>query len=71
MRLAGWRTYIVFIIWDAIQAAIFYVALPETKGRTLEELDTIFEAKNPVKESLTRRKLAVANDGTVIASETA
>ena len=31
----------------------------------------IFEAKNPVKESLKAHKLAVANDGTVLASEEA
>ena len=27
----GWHTYIVFVCWDAIQWAIFYFLLPETK----------------------------------------
>ncbi|KAF2206530.1 hypothetical protein CERZMDRAFT_103292 [Cercospora zeae-maydis SCOH1-5] len=71
LRNIGWKTYIVFVVWCAIQATVFYFFLPETKGRTLEELDTIFEARNPVKESLKAHKLAVANDGTVLASEEA
>lgn len=29
-----------------------YFFFIETKGRTLEELDVVFEAKNPVKASL-------------------
>lgn len=71
LRNIGWKTYIIFVVWCAVQSAVFYFFLPETKGRTLEELDMIFEAKNPVKESLKAHKLAVANDGTVLASEEA
>jgi len=64
-----WKTYIVFIVWDAVQAAVFYFLMPETKNRTLEELDGIFEAKNPVKTSLVQHKVALARDGTVLASD--
>lgn len=71
LRNIGWRTYIVFCIWCAVQVAVFYFFLPETKGRTLEELDQVFEAKSPVKASLQARKVAVANDGTILASEDA
>jgi hypothetical protein len=66
-----WHTYIIFIVWCAIQTAIFYFFMPETRRRTLEELDEIFEASNPVKESLKPRKVAVDADGTVLASEDA
>ena len=45
--------------------------MPETRRRTLEELDKIFQAPNPVKESLKPKKLAVDADGTVLASEDA
>jgi hypothetical protein len=45
--------------------------MPETRRRTLEELDKIFEAPRPVKESLKPRKVAMDNDGTIIASEEA
>jgi len=64
-----WKTYIVFIVWDFVQSAIFYFMMPETKNRTLEELDRIFEAKNPVKASLIHPKVALASDGTVLASD--
>ena len=39
--------------------AIIYTTFPETKGRTLEELDEIFESKYPVKASLMRRTVVV------------
>lgn len=65
----GWKTYIVFVCWNAVQSAVFYFMMPETKNRTLEELDHIFEAKNPVKHSLVHHKVALARDGTVLASD--
>jgi len=39
------------------------------KGRTLEELGSIFEARNPVKESLKARKIALTSDNTIVKSE--
>ncbi|THC93960.1 hypothetical protein EYZ11_006571 [Aspergillus tanneri] len=41
-----------------------YFALHETKGRTIEELEDIFEQRNPVKASLKKRD-AVVRDGGV------
>ena len=67
----GWHTYLIFMIWCAIQFVVFYFFFPETRRRTLEELDKIFEAPNPVKESLKPKKVAVDTDGTIIASEDA
>lgn len=48
----GYKYYIVFIIWDAIEFLIIYFFFVETKNRTLEELNAIFEAPDPVKKSL-------------------
>jgi len=67
----GWHTYIVFVVWDFVQLIVFYFLLPETKKRTLEELDNIFEAPNPVKASLIPQKVAIAHDGTILAVEKA
>ena len=52
LRNIGWKIYIIYAVWNAIQTAWIYFFFVETRGRTLEEIDAIFEAKNPVKESL-------------------
>lgn len=66
MRNIGWKTYIVFTIWDAVQVFVVWIFIPETKGRTLEELDEIFHAPNPVKMSTAKRSLAVTAQGDVV-----
>lgn len=67
----GWHTYLIFLVWCAIQTTVFYFVMPETRRRTLEELDHIFAAPNPVKASLVPHKIAVDSQGTIIASEEA
>ena len=47
--------YLVFIFWDLFEGAFIYFFFPETNHRTLEELDEVFSAKNPVKKSLEQR----------------
>lgn len=42
MEKIGWKTYIVFTIWDAVQASVVYFFLPETKGRTVRFSPSIF-----------------------------
>jgi sugar porter (SP) family MFS transporter len=66
MKSIGWKTYIIFTIQDAVQALIIWWVIPETKGRTLEELDEIFKAENPVKLSTQKKKLAVNEFGDVV-----
>ncbi|KAK6533565.1 hypothetical protein TWF694_002503 [Orbilia ellipsospora] len=62
----AWKTYIVFCVWCMIQAIIFYFIIPETKNRTLEELDDIFNAKSPVKASIEKKKLDVDANANII-----
>ncbi|KAJ5432827.1 lactose permease [Penicillium daleae] len=47
--------YIVFIGWDVFELVFIYLFWPETKDRTLEELEEAFQASNPVKQSLESR----------------
>jgi Sugar (and other) transporter len=44
-------SYVFFVFWDVFEAVFIYFFFVETKGRTLEELDEVFEAKNPRKAS--------------------
>lgn len=40
----GWKTYIVFCVWDAIQTVIMFFLLPETKNRTVSNSPSTAEA---------------------------
>jgi sugar porter (SP) family MFS transporter len=44
MASLGWRTYIIFAIFNAAFVPIIYFFLVETRKRSLEELDVIFAA---------------------------
>ncbi|KAL9117361.1 MAG: hypothetical protein Q9187_006105 [Circinaria calcarea] len=70
LQKIGWRTYICFIIWCAFQTITIYFFIPETKNRTLEELDEIFTAKNPTKRSLEKKKVGLDANQNVVVLET-
>lgn len=38
----GWKYYIIFVVIIAISTVLIYFVYPETKGHTLEEMDTVF-----------------------------
>ncbi|KAI5862457.1 general substrate transporter [Durotheca rogersii] len=52
----GYWFYVFFVFWDTFEFAFIYFFFVETKGMTLEELDAVFEAKNPRKASLEAKK---------------
>jgi hypothetical protein len=47
----GYWFYVFFVFWDLFEFVFIYFFYVETKARTLEELDAIFEAPNPRKAS--------------------
>ncbi|KZT61065.1 general substrate transporter [Calocera cornea HHB12733] len=52
--------YIYFFVgWDLFECIIWYFFGVETLGRTIEELDEIFSAPNPVKASIANRDVIV------------
>ncbi|BFZ60441.1 hypothetical protein YB2330_001477 [Saitoella coloradoensis] len=57
MGSIGYWYYLVFVFWDMIEWTVIYFFFVETKGRTLEELNEVFEAANPVKKSLEPRSV--------------
>lgn len=38
----GWKTYIIFAVFNAAWVPIIYLFFPETKGMELEEVDKLF-----------------------------
>ncbi|GAB1317376.1 Ascus development 3 [Madurella fahalii] len=42
LERVGWRYYILFILTNALCALMFAVAYPETRGKSLEQIDEIF-----------------------------
>ena len=55
----GWRTYTIFLVFHACQWVAMYFSVVETKGRSLEELEEIFNDPQPVKKSLERHQVII------------
>ncbi|KAH0842232.1 putative Sugar transporter [Fonsecaea pedrosoi] len=50
-----WRLYIVFIIFTFLQLPIVWFLYPETRGLTLEEIDTVFVKDHAVTDALAEK----------------
>lgn len=61
----GYRTIFIFVGWDCIEALAWYLFGVESQGKTLEELDYIYEQPNPVKASKQLRKITVTDRGVI------
>ncbi|CAG8957269.1 hypothetical protein HYFRA_00010691 [Hymenoscyphus fraxineus] len=55
----GYWFYVFFVFWDVFEFTFMYFFFVETKGLTLEEMDEIFESKNPRKASTSIKKAKV------------
>lgn len=53
------RFYFLYLVIDFVGIGVIYLTFVETRGRSLEELDTIFEQENPVRASLAMQEVAV------------
>ncbi|GAB7332817.1 hypothetical protein MBLNU13_g04542t2 [Cladosporium sp. NU13] len=40
----GWKYYLVYVCTNSLSVVVFYLFAPETKGRTLEDIDAVFLA---------------------------
>jgi MFS family permease len=49
----GWKFYFLYIAWDAFQTVFIYFIFPETKNRTLEEINEIFKSSHLLSDALT------------------
>lgn len=60
LEAIGWKYYLVFVALNLIYAVVWFILGVETRGRTLEELDSVFNAKWPPKEALKKATLVKA-----------
>ncbi len=63
----GYWFYVFFVFWDCFEWVFIYFFFVETRGRTLEELDEVFEARDPRKAStatvVVRKRVVVDRRG--------
>ncbi|KAJ6539712.1 general substrate transporter [Mycena capillaripes] len=52
----GWKYMLVPAAWDVVETIVIWFCAVETKGRTLEELDEIFNDRHPVSASLNKHR---------------
>ncbi|KAL2271383.1 hypothetical protein VTJ83DRAFT_754 [Remersonia thermophila] len=61
----------VFVAWDVVEAICWYLFGVESQGRTLEQLEWVYNQPNPVKASLQVDKIIITDDGKVAEKITA
>ncbi|KAG2178184.1 hypothetical protein INT43_003437 [Umbelopsis isabellina] len=59
----GWRFYIVYVVWDAFELFVVSKYFVETKGRTLEDLDHVFNKTTPHDVEYAEKPGSVSEDG--------
>ncbi|RMD40574.1 hypothetical protein DV735_g4561, partial [Chaetothyriales sp. CBS 134920] len=57
----GWRLYIIFLVFTVCQLVMVWAFYPETKGLTLEEIDTLFVKDKEMIQQLHAEGQAVRN----------
>ncbi|KAG8157183.1 hypothetical protein KVR01_012891 [Diaporthe batatas] len=63
VEATGWHYYLVFVGLNLAYAAVWFLLGVETRGRTLEELDAVFEAPFPPRAALKRTVMVRKGDG--------
>lgn len=52
LEAVDWRYYLIFVGLNLVYGCFWFIFGVETRGRTLEELDAVFQAKWPPKAAL-------------------
>ncbi|KAL6909278.1 general substrate transporter [Trichoderma evansii] len=63
LEAIDWRYYLVFVGLNLIYAIVWFFLGVETRGRTLEELDEVFDAKFPPRAALKKHVMVRQQDG--------
>ncbi|KAF7197216.1 Lactose permease, partial [Pseudocercospora fuligena] len=63
LKAIAWKYYLVFVALNVLYGVFWYFLGVETKGRTLEELQEVFDAKWPPRAALAKKKMVKTDDG--------
>ncbi|EME87943.1 uncharacterized protein MYCFIDRAFT_48194 [Pseudocercospora fijiensis CIRAD86] len=63
LKAIAWKYYLVFVALNVLYGVFWFFFGVETKGRTLEELQEVFDAKWPPRAALEKKKMVKADDG--------
>lgn len=69
LKHIGWKTYTIFLVLHFVHLVLMYMACVETKERTLEEIEEIFNDPKPVKRSLQKTRVLVDSGGVKVKDE--
>ena len=59
----SWRYYLIYVCTNTLAFSFFYLFVPETKGRSLEDIDSLFiGAKNMLQPVKTARTIQASPD---------
>ncbi|EQL02224.1 hexose transport- protein [Ophiocordyceps sinensis CO18] len=58
-----WRYYLIFVGLNMVYGVVWYLIGVETRGRTLEEMDAVFDAKFPPRAALEKTSLPRRSGG--------
>lgn len=63
LEAIDWRYYLIFVGLNVIYSVLWFVFGVETRGRTLEEMDEVFDAKWPPRAALQKAVLVKTENG--------
>jgi hypothetical protein len=59
----GWQYYLVFLVISAIIVPVVYFTYPETMGRSLEEIETMFNEGKSIRGIVKESKKPLVGGG--------
>ncbi|WRT69911.1 uncharacterized protein IL334_006902 [Kwoniella shivajii] len=62
----GYKYIYIFVGWDIVESIFWYFFCVESQGRTIEQLEWVYNQPNPVKASLKVDKVIIEDNGRVV-----
>jgi len=62
----GYKYIYIFVGWDVVESILWFIFAVESQGRTLEELEWVYDQPNPVRASLKVQTILVKDDGDIM-----